>query len=339
MVLQSSKIREAGKVAKEYEIVSHAQFRYLHVFLVRLISRTPHIHRELELGMILDGTVSLRIGTEEHRLKRGDLFLVNPLDAHEFLSEDSGALVLSFQMSPRLAEPFLNQPSGIRFGGSPNLREHYAGREEQLDYLSLLCLNLAHAYLQDTEDAAYRCFALAAQLFFVLKRDLPNQVMRQEDEHAAKQKANRILSVIDCIEKNFTHKLLLEDIAKQEGLSMTYLSHLFKDSLGISFQDYLKEKRFAYACHLIVTTQRRILDISVSSGFSDVRYLTRVFMERFGCTPKEYRKNARISNQKPVSPAESTQYFFTQQESLQLIAPLRAQMLEKLREIPLSYLP
>lgn len=326
-------------MTKEYEIVSHAQFRYLHVFLVRLISRTTHIHRELELGMILDGTVSLRIGADAHRLQKGDLFLVNPLDAHEFLSDGSGVLVLSFQISPRLIEPFLGRTPDIRYSGSPNLREHYTGRAEAFAYLSLLCLNLAHSCLDSTEDHAYRCFALVSQLLFLLKRDLPNQEMEQEDEHTAKQKGNRILSVIDCIEKSFTHKLLLADIAKQEGLSMTYLSHLFKDSLGISFQDYLKEKRFAYACHLIVTTQRKILDISVSSGFSDVRYLTRLFMERFGCTPKEYRKHAHGSDQKPVSPAESTQYFFTQEESLQLIAPLRAQMRERLREIPLSYLP
>ena len=46
-------------VAREFEIVSNPQFRNLHVFLVRMLSRTPHIHREMELGYVLRGEAAL----------------------------------------------------------------------------------------------------------------------------------------------------------------------------------------------------------------------------------------------------------------------------------------
>ena len=117
---------------------------------------------------------------------------------------------------------------------------------------------------------------------------------------------------------------------------MTYLSHLFKDTLGISFQDYLKQKRFEYACNLIATTQRKILDISISSGFSDVRYLTKLFQERFGCTPKEYRKGTAQLHEIAASPLESAEYLFAPQDGFLLLTPVRNQMKEAIRSVPLE---
>ena len=43
-------------MAREFEVVYNPQFRNLHVFLVRMLSRTPHIHREIEIGYLLQVT-------------------------------------------------------------------------------------------------------------------------------------------------------------------------------------------------------------------------------------------------------------------------------------------
>lgn len=98
---------------------------------------------------------------------------------------------------------------------------------------------------------------------------------------------------MDYIDENFRRKLLLGEIARREGLTMSYLSHLFKDTLGMSFQEYLKKRRFEYARSLLLGTRKSLLDISLESGFSDARYMIRMFAEEFGCSPREYRrKNA-----------------------------------------------
>lgn len=156
-------------------------------------------------------------------------------------------------------------------------------------------------------------------------------MLSQQDYRPIQQKTDRILSVTDYIDEHFTQKLLLEDIAQREGISMMYLSHLFKEALGISFQGYLKQKRFEHACNLIATTGRSILDISISSGFSDVRYLTKLFRERFGCTPKEYRRDTANRPGRLTSSLESTEYIFTPQDGFLLLTPVRNRMKEALR--------
>lgn len=323
-------------MAREYEVVSNSQFRYLNVFLVRMISRTPHMHGEIELGVVLDGSVVLQTGSDTCTLVRGDLYLINSLDAHEFQAKGNGALILSIQLSTRLLETFMAEQPNIRFLGSARVKDHFADKEERYRLLSALCIELGYAYLGRQVDYEYKCFSLTAQLLRHIKREIPNQVLSRQDYLPLQQKNDRILSVTNYIDENFTQKLLLEDIAQREGVSMTYLSHLFKDTLGITFQDYLKQKRFDHACNLIATTQRKILDISISSGFSDVRYLTKLFQERFGCTPKEYRKGISVLAEKTAPPLESYEYLFAPQDGFLLLTPIRNEMKDSVGAVSLD---
>ena len=98
----------------------------------------------------------------------------------------------------------------------------------------------------------------------------------------AEDSRERFAAIMDYIDENFRRKLLLGEIARREGLTMSYLSHLFKDTLGMSFQEYLKKRRFEYARSLLLGTRKSLLDISLESGFSDARYMIRMFAEEFG---------------------------------------------------------
>ena len=63
------------KMKKEFEVVSQETFKYLHVFLVNLASRTPHIHKEIELGLVLKGKLTVREGKNAWSLDRDEIDL------------------------------------------------------------------------------------------------------------------------------------------------------------------------------------------------------------------------------------------------------------------------
>lgn len=107
-------------------------------------------------------------------------------------------------------------------------------------------------------------------------------------------------NILNHIEKHYTEKLLLSDISKLEGLSLHYLSHLFKKTLGISFQSYMKQLRFEKALNLLTETDSSILDICIASGFSDIKYLNQLSDEYFGCTPGQYRRRLREKQNTPA---------------------------------------
>ena len=53
---------------QEFEIISHSQMNFK-LFLVNMLYRTPHIHKDFELCLLLEGRLSLQAQNENHSLK------------------------------------------------------------------------------------------------------------------------------------------------------------------------------------------------------------------------------------------------------------------------------
>ncbi len=312
----------------EFEIVSHPRMKYVTAFVVSVEQRLTHIHRELELGYILSGSLALRTQTRTVPLKAGDLYLVNPMEPHEFLSEPGGAMIAAVQLAPRVADGFLSAETHFWYAGDPNLRAALAEDHGAFETICSAFLDLVWRYLRQSEKDEFRCFGLCASLVCCLHLRLPWRTLDPAIYASMSQRSNRMIAITDYIDLNFQRKLLLGEIAQREGMSLSYLSHFFKDVLGMTFQEYLNRKRLEYACQLMVTTDRRLMDISLSSGFSDVRYFTAAFKSRFGCTPKEYRSGGAITAQRKSAQGD-IQYFPSDQGALELVAAKRREFRER----------
>ena len=314
---------------KEFELVTHSHLQHVTAFLVRLQERVTHIHRELELGLVLDGAITLRTQQQTSVISKGDNYLVNRMEPHEFASEGNGALLIAIQFSTKLTQGFQAPGSHYRYRGEPNLRQALEENREAYRLLCDTCVELAYSFLRQQPNDEFHCFSLSASLMDQLHRALPWNLLDSEDYSVIKQRANRIMAITDYIDQNFQRKLLLGEIARREGLSLTYLSHFFKEALGMSFQEYLNQKRFEYACRLLFTTDRRILDISLNSGFSDVRYFNQAFLEQYGCTPKEYRKGGKLPASQFRQLEQNSQYIFSAQEALRMLEPMHREIHRK----------
>ena len=100
-----------------------------------------------------------------------------------------------------------------------------------------------------------------------------------------------IRSVLSYLDENYRYSPRLFDIAKAEGVTPTYLSHIFTEKLGISFQEHLGNLRFEHAMRLIYDNGLSISEVASESGFSDQKYMTKMFRAKLGMTPHEMRKN------------------------------------------------
>ena len=57
----------------------------------------------------------------------------------------------------------------------------------------------------------------------------------------------------------------------------------------MTFTDYLNSLKIHYACSLLENTNLSIIDVSLSAGFDDQSYFTKVFRRVTGMTPLRYR--------------------------------------------------
>ena len=272
---------------QEFEIISHSQMNFK-LFLVNMLYRTPHIHKDFELCLLLDGSLFLQAQNETHSLETGDFFVVNPFQSHE-LKADSPALLVSLQVHPSFFSSYYPRIANLEFTSLILQRDGTDVRKKLYDMM----IELACLYLKKADKFELKCVGLLNLLFAGLLDTLPNRLLSDKEKNASQSKASRMRKIIHYIDEHYSEKLLLSDIALKEDLSLTYLSHFFKEYLGIPFQEYLAKIRCEKARQLLLLTDFPLLDICMSCGFSDSKYFNSGFRRQYGWSPKEYRLNFR----------------------------------------------
>ncbi len=77
-------------------------------------------------------------------------------------------------------------------------------------------------------------------------------------------------------------------------LSYKYLAAVFKREKGVTMQQFHTGLRMNEACRLLRSTLVPIGEIAAAVGYSDMLYFSRVFHEKVGCSPTEYRRELPI---------------------------------------------
>ncbi len=94
----------------------------------------------------------------------------------------------------------------------------------------------------------------------------------------------------DYIRENYATDLTLEEVAQAVHISPYYLSHLFKEELGVTFIGFLTKVRIEQAKNLLLETNLTIQQISYKVGYQDSSYFTKVFKKMEGRTPTQFRR-------------------------------------------------
>lgn len=105
------------------------------------------------------------------------------------------------------------------------------------------------------------------------------------------KKENVISKVLEITEARFTDsELSINTIAKELSYNVKYISHLFKEKMGVNYSEYLRNLRIKYAVSLLEYGIDSVKNVAFLSGFSDQLYFSTVFKRVVGVAPKEYKK-------------------------------------------------
>lgn len=312
---------------KERELISYSHNKYLNVFIVDLSYCAPQLHSDFEIDLILNGAITLKTSDEIASLSAGDMCIFSPDQLHEFVSSEGNSRILCIQFpSAQNDETFASLFRGLRFK-SVSVREHFTNSPQKYDTVFALCLKMALLYFGQEANSEYLCSSLLSLIAYYLKTYLPNERLPYDDAFSSEPRNDRIMRILSIIEKNYHSKLLLSEIAREEGRSLSYLSHFFKSTMHMTFQEYLNKQRFEHACTMLLSTNKTILEISELCGFSDMRYLTDMCRKIYGCTPQKYRE----ANKPPRYLSRSlAQYYLGADESIEVISPIFKEMRQKL---------
>ncbi|MBP3961847.1 helix-turn-helix transcriptional regulator [Paenibacillus lignilyticus] len=83
---------------------------------------------------------------------------------------------------------------------------------------------------------------------------------------------------------------MLEEAAAHAHLSATYFSELFRQTLGLTFQQYLQQLRLKFAHNLLRSTMLPVTEVCHVAGFNTLTHFERVYRKQYSKTPRETRK-------------------------------------------------
>ena len=91
------------------------------------------------------------------------------------------------------------------------------------------------------------------------------------------------------MEKHYTEKLTLQEVADACYVSQWHLSKLLNRYMRKSFYDILNSLRIRAAKELLADPSLRIGEIGEMVGYTDVAHFARVFRKTMGMSANEYR--------------------------------------------------
>ncbi len=270
----------------EYEITKHRRNNFAGVFLTSIDKRDFHFHRDMEIFLVIDGSVRVNDGKATYLLKKDDIFLANKNELHGLERTQEQNLLLVLQFDQEMCADYYPRISNIRFTGKRIAAEcQMDGWEE----LRRVILRIAECYAREKEGYYLKLIALVNLLMYGMIRRGCYVEKDKKTLLSESRNSERLYRIVDCIHRDYKYNITLKGLAEQENLNMYYLSHFIKANLGMSFQQYLTEIRTENAEYLLLNSDLNNMDIYLECGFSDYKYLVKAFVQKFGCTPAQYR--------------------------------------------------
>ena len=116
--------------------------------------------------------------------------------------------------------------------------------------------------------------------------------LSEKNAHPSKRQ-QAIEDAIAYIDQHISDAVSLSETAEAVGLSTSYLSRTFKESIGENFNEYINTRRMLASQQLLLTTDTTVDDIAISLGFTTSNYFIKRFKQYFGETPAAYRTSHR----------------------------------------------
>jgi AraC-like DNA-binding protein len=189
-------------------------------------------------------------------------------------------------------------------------------------------LDLGSQYMNRPPYYEIICSGLICILVYYFLETLPKRSASTAELQSMRGRYERLTRVIRYAEMNYARRISLAELARIEGLSLSYLSAFIKQNLHMSFQDYVGGIRYSHARQLLLTTDKSVLDVSLESGYSDPKYLAKAFSKNTGFSPAMFRKTFRDTGRLHLPErGASREYYYTRDEALEFLAKVSGSLL------------
>ena len=264
------------------------QFEYQEKFSVESgFPFIPHFHDCYEIYLFKQGTGHYMVEGKNYPLAPGDVVITNPKEVHcPYITSDVYHRT-TLSIHPLYLSGFITKnynPFHALSGRALGDRNHIAAdivRENGLDR-EIEIIGTYHKSDRPCRDALIK-----AHLLILLESI--NGIISVEKRKSANE---RIHEIIHYINEHLDEKISLSTLSEVFFLNKHHLSHSFHDYMGMTLTEYITSKRIQKSLE-IIGEPLSLLEVALTSGFTDYTGFYRAFMRVTGTSPMSYRKTLR----------------------------------------------
>lgn len=256
-------------------------------YISSCVDHDEETHEEMELVWIIEGKASILCEKKRYELTADSVFMIYMNQRHSIKSE-LDSIMISF----RLKKNYLIEHH-LYFDKIPFKNRVFTFEELALKYHAVPLIISQIILLLKTCNPSPNIRYKIIGYYNMYIYDLYS--VRMKDRYLDIKKKNydeyliRFHKIIEFINHNYHQQITLSTLSTLVNVSTFRLSHFIRDTLGISFQEYLQNTRFEHALLELKDSQLPIRDIVKKCGFSDAKYLNSLMKKRFHLTALKYR--------------------------------------------------
>lgn len=260
-----------------------------------------HWHEEVELNYIIEGRIKVYTNSSTYEIHEGEAYLLNKNVMNAKYSIDTNTPVVEecnlfhpvflcghFHsiFETKYVNPVINNPD-IEVAKFTNKTKNGARIINILKQLK---------DLEEVEGYEFKVRNLLSEAWILALQEIRDYEASLPKESAGVK--NRMQHMVAYIQRHYSEKVTLDDIASAANISTREATRCFKKIRGKSPTEYLIDYRISVARRLLSDTEDSITDIAMKTGFTDSAYFGKIFRKYHDMTPVEYRrKSARIAKE------------------------------------------
>ncbi|SES04351.1 AraC family transcriptional regulator [Lachnobacterium bovis] len=282
-----------------HETISHGDIIFpYNTYLCSIpydFSKVPlHWHEEMEVIYIKKGQGIVTVDFKSYNVKSPSVVLILPGQLHsieqleDYSMEYENIIFNPSMLIPKQADccstdfilPLLNRQITVPTVFN-KLYPYYNDVVSSLDCCDNISMTRPQGYQLYIKSQLFN-------LFFVLNNRCKLDA-KPKSNHTALA-LDKMKIILKYIENNYMNKISIYDVANLIDYSESHFMKYFKNTMGTTFIEYLKDYRLTMASRLLASSDSSILDIANEVGFDNLSYFNRSFKKKYHTTPLRYRK-------------------------------------------------
>jgi AraC-like DNA-binding protein len=254
-----------------------------------------HWHEELELIIVIENKLNVRIGPDKYIIKAGNGILINAETLH-FISDIEGqpGQLKSIVFHPRLiggnSDSIFWQKYLSPILKDPSLTHILLDNEIDWQKEIINKILISHKMCEEKKDG-YE-FLVRDELSSIQFNIYKNRTSRTKTpSQKSLRDEKRSKAMLNYISNHFSSTITVEMIASNSNISESEVLRCFKNTTGTTPMQYVINYRLQRASELLVSTSMKVIDIALDCGFGETSYFTKKFKSKYSITPTVYREN------------------------------------------------